>query len=143
MTTITEYKVLDKTFSNIEDAKEFEKSISDNLPLRARNLYLFWYKMLGYPGIATAEKLIANFTHNRVFAFGKYKGACIGEMILLNRKYVNWCLENIPSFKLNKEELVLFTMDKSINLGGYGDEFYIPGETYNNTLIDWEIKQLK
>ena len=43
----------------------------------------------------------------RQFWFGKYQGRPIREMILTNKQYVQWCIENIKDFTLTTEEFML------------------------------------
>ena len=78
MKTIKQYKVLNKIFDDKEEALEYENSIRNNLELRARNLKVFYQRMLGYPGHYTAIKLINHFCHYHKFDFGKWKGEYIG-----------------------------------------------------------------
>ena len=43
----------------------------------------------------------------RQFWFGKHQGKSIREMILTNKQYVQWCIENIKDFTLTAEEFML------------------------------------
>lgn len=45
---------------------------------------------------------------DRQFAFGKYKGQDIKEIILTHIGYVMWCFENINGFYLNDEEQMVY-----------------------------------
>lgn len=58
MQEITTYKVGNKSFLSKEEALEYEDTLKKDLKLRARNLFLFWNKMLGYPGIVTATQMV-------------------------------------------------------------------------------------
>lgn len=143
----TIYCVGNRAFSSKEEASKYEQSLKDDLKLRARNLFLFWIKMLGYPGQAIAIELVNNFAGNRKLWFGQYKGNYIGEIIFLDKQYIKWCLDNIPFFKLNNMEQILFDTSQKIDLGGSITEFGNgicesydrPGETYDSELINLEI----
>ena len=56
--------------------------------------------MLGYPGINLAKELINHFCHYHKFTFGKWKGKCIGEIMMTDFQYIKWCIDNIPEFKI-------------------------------------------
>ena len=114
---------------------------------RARNLKLFYWSMLGYPGINLAKKLINHFCHYHKFTFGQYKGKCIGEIMMVDFQYIKWCIDNIPSFEINEEEKALYNTSWKCDEGGYTDEF-INGytdtytkdsETYDKDLSNKEI----
>lgn len=118
---------------------------------RARNLKLFYWSMLGSPGINLAKELINRFCHYHKFAFGQYKDKCIGEIMMIDLQYIKWCLDNIPSFEMNKEEKALCDTDWKYNAGGYTDEF-INGytgtytkdcDTYDKDFITKEIELLE
>ena len=149
MKTIEQYKVLDKIFDDKEEALKYENNIRNNLELRARNLKVFYWRMLGYPGHYTAIELINHFCHYHKFDFGKWKGYYIGEIMMIFPKYVEWCLENVSFFKLNKEEEALYNTSWNYSVGGVSwditfDEVKdIPGDRYDHALIDWEREQLK
>ena len=55
---------------------------------RARNLKVFYWHMLGYPGINLAKELINHFCHYHKFTFGKWKGKCIGEIMMIDLQYI-------------------------------------------------------
>lgn len=152
MQETTIYKVGNKKFLSKEEALEYEDTLKKDLKLRARNLFLFWNKMLGYPGIVTATQLVNNFAGNRKFTFGQYKGNGIGDIIFTDRQYVEWCLNNIPSFKLNEREQVLFDTDTHyticgsstvFNRGGYIETYHYDGDTYDSNLINLEKDWMK
>lgn len=152
MKELTIYKVKDKTFYSKEEALKYEESLKDDLKTRARNLFLFWAKMIGYPGYSTAIELVNKFAGNHKFAFGQYKNKGIGEIIFLDRHYISWCLKNISTFKLSKREQILFDTDTSYSIGGSVTSFtrengvesyYYDGDTYDNDLIDLEINWIK
>ena len=115
---------------------------------RARNLKVFYWHMLGYTGINLATKLINHFCHYHKFTFGKWKGKCIGEIMMIDFQYIKWCIDNIPSFEMNEEEKALYNTSWKYSVGGYTSEFingYIDtytknGDTYDKDLIDKEIE---
>ena len=118
---------------------------------RARNLKLFYWSMLGYPGINLAKKLINHFCHYHKFTFGQYKGKCIGEIMMADFQYIKWCIDNIPSFEMNEEEKALYNTSWKYSVGGYTSEFingYIDtytkdGDTYDKNLINKEIELME
>ena len=118
---------------------------------RARNLKIFYWHMLGYPGINLAEKLINHFCHYHKFTFGKWKGKCIGEIMMIDFQYIKWCIDNISSFEMNEEEKALYNTSWKYSVGGYTSEFingYIDtytkdGDTYDKDLIDKEIELME
>ena len=118
---------------------------------RARNLKVFYWHMLGYPGINLAKKLINHFCHYHKFTFGKWKGKCIGEIMMVDFQYIKWCIDNIPSFEMNEEEKALYNTSWKYSVGGYTSEFingYIDtytknGDTYDKDLIDKEIELME
>ena len=118
---------------------------------RARNLKVFYWHMLGYPGIYLATKLINHFCHYHKFTFGKWKGKCIGEIMMIDFQYIKWCIDNIPSFEMNEEEKALYNTSWKYSVGGYTSEFingYIDtytknGDTYDKDLIDKEIELME
>ena len=114
---------------------------------RARNLKLFYWRMLGFPGINLAKELINHFCHYHKFTFGKWKGKCIGEIIMIDFQYIKWCIDNIPQFEMNKEEKALYNTSWKHNIGGYTCEFtncvytYTKdGDTYDRNFINREIE---
>ena len=117
----------------------------------ARNLKVFYWHMLGYPGINLAKKLINHFCHYHKFTFGKWKGKCIGEIMMIDFQYIKWCIDNIPSFEMNEEEKALYNTSWKYSVGGYTSEFingYIDtytknGDTYDKDLIDKEIELME
>ena len=147
MNIIEKYEVAGKSFNTKEEATEYEEKLRNNLPLRARNIKLFYKFMLGWPGEVTALRIVTNFCLNNKFTFGKFKGRCIGEIIILHPQYITWCLENIPWFSLKEREKILYEAPNNFYLGGLTwdvmtDEVTIKDpERYNNDLIDWEISQ--
>ena len=121
---------------------------------RARNLKLFYWSMLGFPGINLAKELINHFCHYHKFTFGQYKGKCIGEIMMMDFPYIKWCLDNIPSFEMNEEEKALYNTGWKYNVGGYTDEIDIDGtgigdtytkdgDTYDRYIISREIELLE
>ena len=118
---------------------------------RARNLKVFYWHMLGYPGINLATKLINHFCHYHKFTFGKWKGKCIGEIMMIDFQYIKWCIDNIPAFKMNEEEKALYSTSWKYSVGGYTSEFingYIDtytkdGDRYDKDLIDKEIELME
>ena len=119
---------------------------------RARNLKLFYWKMLGYPGVSLAKDLINHFCHYHKFTFGKYKGECIGEIMMTDFQYIKWCIDNCPIFKMNEEENALYNTSWKYSVGGYIDEFIYgcytdtytkEGDTYDKDLIDEEIELME
>lgn len=96
--------------------------------------------------------MVNNFAGNRKFTFGQYKGNGIGDIIFTDRQYVEWCLNNIPSFKLNEREQVLFDTDTHyticgsstvFNKGGYIETYHYDGDTYDSNLINFEKDWMK
>lgn len=148
MNIINNYEVAGKIFTSKEEATTYENNLRNSLPLRARNLKVYYWKVRGYPGESTAIRLINSFCHNNKFIFGKYKGRCVGEIMMKFPEYVKWCIKNVPFFKLNKEEQSLWDSSWSYNLGGYswnvttGDSCILEGDNYNLELINWEEQQL-
>ena len=118
---------------------------------KARNLKLFYWHMLGYPGISIVKKLINHFCNYHKFTFGKWKGKCIGEVMMIDFQYITWCIDNIPSFEMNEEEKALYNTSWKYSVGGYTSEFingYIDtytknGDTYDKDLIDKEIELME
>ena len=118
---------------------------------RAMNLKLFYWSMLGFPGINLAKELINRFCHYHKFTFGQYKGKCIGEIMMMDFPYIKWCLDNIPSLEMNEEEKALYNTDWKYNARGYIDEFingYVGtytenGDTYDKDFITKEIELLE
>ena len=118
---------------------------------RARNLKVFYWKMLGYPGVSLAKDLINHFCHYHKFTFGKYKGECIGEIMMTDFQYIKWRIDNIPSFEMNEEEKALYNTSWKYSVGGYTSEFingYIDsynkdGDTYDKDLINKEIELME
>ena len=118
---------------------------------RARNLKLFYWSMLGYPGINLAKELINHFCHYHKFTFGQYKGKCIGEIMMVDFQYIKWCIDNIPSFEMNEEEKALYNTSWKYSVGGYTSEFingYIDsynkdGDTYDIDFINKEIELME
>lgn len=116
---------------------------------RARNLKVFYWKILGYPGINLAKKLINHFCHYHKFTFGKWKGKCIGEIMMIDFQYIKWCSDNIPSFEMNEEEKALYNTSWKYNVGGYvyevinGNTYTKDGDTYDKDLINKEIELME
>ena len=116
---------------------------------RARNLKLFYWYMLGYPGINTAKELINHFCHYHKFTFGKWKGKCIGEIIMTDFQYIKWCIDNIPSFEMNEEEKALYDTSWEHSVGGYtydigsGYTYTKDGDVYDRDIIDKEMELME
>ena len=118
---------------------------------RARNLKVFYWKMRGYPGVNLAKELINHFCHYHKFTFGKWKGECIGEIMMTDLQYIKWCIDKIPTFKMNEEENALYNTSWKYSVGGYTSEFIngymgtytIDGDTYDKDLIDEEIELME
>lgn len=115
MKEITTYKVYNRVFSDKRLALKYQRELSQKLNFRAENLILYWYNMLGYPGISEAEDLVCNFTNNRRFLFGKYQGACIGKIAIIDRKYITWLLDS-TNFRLTPAERALYEINKPIRI---------------------------
>lgn len=115
----------------------------------ARNLKLFYWNMHGYPGINLAKELINHFCHYHKFTFGKWKGKCIGEIMMKDLQYIMWCIDNIPSFEMNKEEKALYNTTWKYNIGGYTSElncgytYTKTGDTYDVDFINSEIELME
>lgn len=123
-----------------------------DLAYTAKQYYVFWHKMLGYPGIHTATDLIREFTRNRRLEFGKYRGRHVADIIMADRQYIQWCIDNVPAFKLTAEENALFKAGTDgCRIGGYtseiiGDTCYsyeTPGDTYDAEFIESAIAAIK
>ena len=116
---------------------------------KARNLKVFYWHMLGYPGINLAKELINHFCHYHKFTFGKWKGKCVGEIMMTDFQYIEWCIDNIASFEMNEEERALYNTSWKYNVGGYvyevinGNTYTIEGDTYDKDLIDEEIELME
>ena len=117
----------------------------------AKQFYIFWHKMCGYPGLCDAKKLIRKFTDNNKFDFGKYKGRFIADIIMADRQYIKWCIGNLSSFKLTEAEKALFNAgEKGYRIGGEGTEiignscfsYEIKGDSYDKEFIDKELLKL-
>ena len=133
------YVVYDKEFTDIEEAKAYEEKLKNDLKLRVRNLYLFYWEMTKYPGYYTALDLIRNFTKGRQFTFGQYKGRYIGEIIIQHPSYIDWCIENINSFFLNKEEEALLNTDRTIIVSEYTTNMSTFETTFNRDRYDYKL----
>ena len=116
---------------------------------KARNLKLFYWDMRGYPGINLAKELINHFCHYHKFTFGKWKGKCIGEIIMTDLQYIMWCINNIPLFEMNEEEKALCNTSWKYNIGGYTSElnygytYTKDGDTYDRDFINREIELME
>ena len=116
---------------------------------RARNLKLFYWRMLGFPGINLAKELINHFCHYNKFTFGKWKGKCIGEIMMTDFQYIMWCIDNIPLFEMNEEEKALYDTSWKYNIGGYTSEldcgytYTKDGDTYDIDFINREIELME
>ena len=116
---------------------------------RAYNLKLFYWSMLGYPGVTLAKELINHFCYYHKFTFGKWKGKCIGEIMMTDFQYIKWCIDNIPSFEMNEEEKALYSTSWKYNVGGYtsdiatGDTYTKDGDAYDRYIINREIKLME
>ena len=116
---------------------------------KARNLKLFYWNMYGYPGINLAKELINHFCHYHKFTFGKWKGKCIGEIMMIDLQYIMWCIDNIPLFEMNEEEKALYNTTWKHNTGGYTSEFNCgytytkDGDTYDRDFIKREIELME
>lgn len=117
---------------------------------RARNFKVFYWNMRGYPGVNLAKELINHFCHYHKFTFGKYKGRCIGEIMMIDLQYITWCIDKIPAFEMNEEESALYNTSWKYHVGGYttnlisiADTYDIDGDTYDKDLIDEEIELME
>ena len=90
---------------------------------RAMDFKLFYWSMLGSPGINLAKELITRFCHYHKFTFGQYKDKYIGEIMMIDFQYIKWCIDNIPAFDMNEEEKALYNTRWKYNVGGYTSEF--------------------
>lgn len=142
---ITEiYHVAGKEFSDKQKAFEYENKLRDNLELRARNLKLYCWDMLGYPGEITAIQLINHFCRYHKFDFGKYRNRYVGEIMMIDPQYIKWCIENVSSFRLNKEEEALLNTSWKYSVSGYrwdithNETSIVPSEKPDYNIIDWE-----
>ena len=116
---------------------------------RARNLKLFYWRMLRYPGINLAKELINHFCNYHKFTFGKWKGKCIGEIMMIDFQYITWCIDNIPLFEMNEEEKALYNTSWKYNIGGYTSEldcgytYTKDGDIYDIDFINREIELME
>lgn len=149
MKTTKIYHIAGKEFPTKREAFEYENKLRDNLELRARNLKLFYWGMFSYPGETTAIQLINYFCHYHKFDFGRYRNRYIGEIMIIDTQYIEWCIENVPSFKMNKEEESLLNTSWKHSVGGYRwDLIYdevsiIPSEKPDYNIINWEIDMMR
>lgn len=140
------YELLKANNYNTENSKACK--VHDNLELRARNLKLYYWSMLGYPGEKTAVQLINHFCHFHKFDFGQWKGCCIGEIMLIQPSYIRWCINNVSTFKLNEEETALLNTSWKHSVGGYNWDIThnqivnIPAEKPDYNLINLEKELL-
>ena len=132
--------------NNLHIAKN---EVLSNLELIARNLKLYYWDMLGYPGESNAINLINNFCHFHKFDFGRWKGHCIGEIMMIYPKYIKWCIDNVNTFKLNKEEEALFNTSWKHSIGGYkwdviyGQVESVPAENPDYNIIELMLTSLQ
>ena len=116
---------------------------------KARNLKLFYWNMCGYSGINLAKELINHFCHYHKFTFGKWKGECIGEIMMIDLQYIKWCINNISLFEMNEEEKTLYNTSWEHNIGGYtcelncGYTYTKDGDTYDRDFINREIELME
>ena len=116
---------------------------------RARNLKLFYWRMVGYPGINLAKELINRFCHYHKFTFGKWEGKYIGEIMMIDFQYIKWCIDNISQFEMNEEEKALYDTSWKYNIGGYTSEldcgytYTKDGDTYDRNFINREIELME
>ena len=116
---------------------------------RARNLKVFYWKMCGYPGVNLAKELINHFCHYHKFTFGKWKGECIGEIMMTDLQYIKWCIDKIPTFKMNEEENALYNTSWKYSVGGYtydtlnGYTYTNEGDVYDRYIISREIELME
>ena len=121
----------------------------ETIEKRARNSKLFYWSMLGYPGVNLSKELLNHFCHDHEFTFGKWKGKCVGEIMMIDFQYIKWCIDNIPSFEMNEEEKALYSTSWKYNVGGYtsdiaiGDTYTKDGDTYDRYIISREIEIMK
>jgi hypothetical protein len=63
---------------------------------------------------------------NNVLEFGKHKGKTVAEVFKIDPNYIHWALQNIPTFKLNRNALLLLPAeveDLDFNVDHYGDRY--------------------
>ena len=95
------------------------------------------------------KELINHFCHYHKFTFGKWKGKCIGEIMMTDFQYIKWCIDNIPSFEMNDEEKALYNTSWKYNMGGYvyevinGNTYTKDSDTYDKYIINREIKLME
>lgn len=66
------------------------------------------------------------YTLDTVFVFGKYKGKSVSQVLDINPRYVQWCLETIEWFKLDK--FAIARLDEYMNSeDDDGGDYYGPG----------------
>lgn len=97
------YSTLNKIFNTQQEAIEYENSFLNN------------YKAIALDIIALnridklwSQALASQFTNNIRFDFGKYKDQFIGKIIIKDKTYIDWCLNNINNFKLTDKGQLLY-----------------------------------
>ena len=120
-----------------------------SIEYRAINIKNFYYKMLGYPGIYDAKKLIEYFCGDYTFSFGKYKGIKIGEVMCFDMDYVVWVRDNLKHVLFNDNILALLNaFDNGFNVGGWSysvlsnEDTDIPGDFVDYNLINLELETI-
>lgn len=101
----TVYKTLNKIFNTQQEAIDYEdqflidhKSVAVDI-VALNNVNKLW-----------SQALASQFTNNARFDFGKYKGQLIGKIIIKDKSYIDWCLNNIDNFKLTDKEQYLYNV---------------------------------
>lgn len=65
------------------------------------------------------------YTRNSKIGFGKYKGKTIKEIWGLDPGYINWALENVNGFEIDKQELISKSTSKKVLTKNYCYKGYI------------------
>lgn len=120
-----------------------------SIEYRAINIKNFYYKILGYPGIYDAKKLIECFCGDCTFSFGKYKGIKIGKVMCFDMDYVVWVRDNLKHVLFNDNILSLLNaFDNGFNVGGWSysvlinEDTDIPGDFVDYNLISLELETI-
>lgn len=116
-----------------------------SLDKRVENLVKHYHECI-WPGeIRTAKKLLEHLAGDREFQFGKYKGQKIGRVIIKDRWYIEWCLDNVSFFTLTPtEQLIYNELCKGITIHGSGFSVnssgleYIPADN-SHLLVDYDL----
>lgn len=99
------YSTLNKIFNTQQEAIEYENSFLNNYKAIALDIVA-----LNRIDKLWSQALASQFTNNIRFDFGKYKGQFIGKIIIKDKTYIDWCLNNINNFKLTNKGHLLYNI---------------------------------